>query len=89
MSGRPEGDLAIDLARDSTQAGTYPIVLISYHIACTKYDDSNEAALVKAFENYVISEQGQQDAADAAGSAPMSDALRQKAQAAVDMIQTS
>ena len=89
VSGRPDGDLAIELARDSTEAGTYPIVLISYHIACTAYDDANEAALVKAFENYVISEQGQQDAADAAGSAPMSDTLREKAQAAVDMIQTS
>lgn len=89
MTGRPDGDLAIDLARDSTASGTYPIVLISYHIACTKYDDSNEAALVKAFENYVISEQGQQDAAKTAGSAPMSDTLRQKAQSAADMIQTS
>lgn len=89
VSGRPDGDLATNVARDTTESGVYPIVLLSYHIACTAYDDANIAELVKAFESYVISPEGQQDAADAAGSAPMSDAFREKAQAAVDMIQTS
>jgi phosphate transport system substrate-binding protein len=35
---------------------------------------------------YVISEEGQQAAAEAAGSAPISDTLRQQAQTAVDAI---
>ena len=36
----------------------------SYHIGCTKYDDAAKATLVKAFETYVISEEGQQAAAE-------------------------
>ena len=41
---------------------------------------------MSAFLGYVISEEGQQAAADAAGSAPISDALREQAQGAVDAI---
>lgn len=87
VSGRPETDLATELARDTTESGAYPIVLISYHIACTQYEDAEQAALVKAFETYVISEDGQSAAAETAGSAPMSSSLREKAQAVVDQIQ--
>jgi phosphate transport system substrate-binding protein len=50
------------------------------------YDDQAKADLVKAFMGYVISEEGQQAASEAAGSAPISDALRQQAQGAVDAI---
>ena len=35
---------------------------------------------------YVISEEGQQASAEAAGSAPISDALREEGQTAVDAI---
>ena len=75
-----------ELARDTAEAGTYPITLISYELACTQYDSEEEAALVKGFLNYLISPDGQSAAAENAGSAPLSDALRSKFQPAVDAI---
>jgi phosphate transport system substrate-binding protein len=86
ISGRGAYDFAIELARDTAESGSYPIVLVSYHIGCIAYDDQEKASLVKDFMGYVISEEGQQAAAQAAGSAPISDALRQQAQTAVDAI---
>ena len=86
VQGRGEYDFAIELARDTAESGSYPIVLVSYHIGCIAYDDQEKAGLVKDFMGYVISEEGQQAAAEAAGSAPISDALREQAQTAVDAI---
>jgi phosphate transport system substrate-binding protein len=86
IEGRGEYDFAIELARDTAESGNYPIVLVSYHIGCVAYDDQEKAGLVKDFMAYVISEEGQQAAAEAAGSAPISDALREQAQTAVDAI---
>ena len=86
VQGRGQYDFAIELARDTTASGSYPIVLVSYHIGCVTYDDQEKAGLVADFMGYVISQEGQQAAAQAAGSAPISDALRQQAQTAVDAI---
>jgi phosphate transport system substrate-binding protein len=86
VEGRGEYDFAIELNRDTTGSGEYPIVLVSYHVGCVEYDDQEKADLVKDFMGYVISEEGQQAAADAAGSAPISDTLREQAQGAVDAI---
>lgn len=86
VEGRGEHDMAIELERDTTEAGAYPLVLISYHVVCAQYDSQETADLVKAFESYVISEDGQKTAADSAGSAPLSDTLREQATAAVDSI---
>jgi phosphate transport system substrate-binding protein len=77
-SGRPAGDLAIDVDRTSTDASAYPLVLISYQVVCQTYKDKNVAALVKAFESYVVSAAGQQAAAKAAGSAPITSAVAAK-----------
>ena len=78
-----------DLARDTTESGTYPIVLVSYELLCTQYDSAEEADLVKGFYNYVLSPEGQQAAAENAGSAPLSDGLREKFQPAVEAISAS
>lgn len=86
VAGRGTYDLAIDVNRTPTAAGEYPIVLVSYHIGCTTYSDPATAALVRAFEEYVISPEGQQAAAEAAGSAPLTDALRARSRTAVDAI---
>ncbi|SFK36109.1 phosphate ABC transporter substrate-binding protein PstS [Geodermatophilus ruber] len=86
VAGRGEYDFAIELNRDTTGSGEYPIVLVSYHIGCIEYDDQETAALVRNFMGYVISKDGQQAAADSAGSAPISDGLREQAQRAVDAI---
>ncbi|WP_369070540.1 phosphate ABC transporter substrate-binding protein PstS [Kineococcus terrestris] len=86
VEGRPEGDIALEIARTTTEAGTYPIVLVSYHIVCSTYADQAEADLTKAFVEYVVSEDGQQAAADAAGSAPISENLRTQITSSLDTI---
>ena len=86
IEGRAEYDMAMDLARDTSAEGSYPVVLVSYEIFCPQYDSQETADLAKAFGEYVISEEGQQTAADAAGSAPMSENLRTSAQEALDQI---
>jgi phosphate transport system substrate-binding protein len=86
VEGRDAADLAIELDRTSEAAGVYPIVLISYLIACSEYADADKAELTKAYLDYVISDEGQATAADAAGIAPISASLFEKAKAAVDSI---
>jgi phosphate transport system substrate-binding protein len=78
--------LAFALDRTSTDPATYPITLVSYEIACTTYDSADTAALVKGYLDYVISAEGQDAAAENAGSAPLTDALRNQDQPAVDAI---
>lgn len=84
--GRPVTSLAVNLDRTITDPSAYPLALVSYLIGCTLYDEANNAALVEAFFSYVISPEAQQAAALNAGSAPISDTLRTKAQAAIDVI---
>ncbi|SFD57976.1 phosphate transport system substrate-binding protein [Actinopolyspora alba] len=88
-TGQGEHVYAYDLARDTTESGTYPIVLVSYGMACGSYDDANTGELVRSYFEYLISEEGQQAAADAAGSAPISAGLREKLQPAVEAIGAS
>lgn len=65
-------DLAYQLDRTTTASGAYPLVLVSYHILCQQYDDPAERDLVTGFLTYVASPEGQQTAAAAAGSSPIS-----------------
>jgi phosphate transport system substrate-binding protein len=82
---RTEGDLAIKVDRSTTAAGAYPLMLVSYLIACPTYDAA-KADLVKSFLTRVVSAEGQQEAADNAGSAPLPASLQEKARAIVDSI---
>ena len=84
--GRSEGDLVFEVDPAAAPAGSYPIALVSYLIACEQYDDSATADLVRAYFEYVTSEEGQQVASEAAGSAPLSDSLRDKITAAIALI---
>jgi phosphate transport system substrate-binding protein len=86
LTGRAATDLAVKLDRTTTDSTQYPLVLVSYHIGCLQPKDAARGATLKAFENYVISAAGQQSAAKAAGSAPISDSQRQKSQQVVDQI---
>lgn len=86
VEGRGDSSFAYDLSRDTTESGIYPIVLVSYNIACATYDNEGDAAIVKAFFTYIASEEGQQAAADAAGSAPISASLREQILPAIDGI---
>jgi phosphate transport system substrate-binding protein len=80
---------AYKLDRKTESEGTYPIVLTSYLIACTQYKSASEAELVKAYAEYVISPEGQELAAEQAGSAPLSPALTKKVTPAVEAIEAS
>lgn len=73
-----------DIARDAP--GTYPIILVSYLLARQNYDDADIAATVKGYLTYIASVEGQQAAARAAGSAPISQDLRTRVTAAIDTI---
>ncbi|MDO5662064.1 MAG: phosphate ABC transporter substrate-binding protein PstS [Brachybacterium sp.] len=84
--GRGEHDIVVDLDRSIEDDGAYPLVLIAYMIVCDTYADQETADKVKGFTTYVISEDGQNAAAENAGSAPLSESLREDAQAAVDSI---
>lgn len=86
VEGRGEGDLSMEIDRATEEAGVYPIVLISYLIGCVEYQDAAQAELAKAYFSYVASAEGQDTAAEAAGSAPISDTLREKVDAAIALI---
>jgi phosphate transport system substrate-binding protein len=74
---------AFELERTSTDTSTYPIVLVSSLITCT---NGENADLVKALFEYAISADGQQAAADNAGSAPLTQKTTDQIQGAVDAI---
>lgn len=86
VPNRGPADLALTLDRTPDAAGIYPIVLVSYQIMCPKYENAQTAQLVRAFQSYVISEAGQHVSAKHAGSAPITDTMRKKAQAAIARI---
>jgi phosphate transport system substrate-binding protein len=75
VEGRAADDLAIALDRSTQDPSHYPLVLVSYSIVCSEYQDPAQGALVKAYISYITSADGQKAAADAAGSAPLSDDL--------------
>lgn len=81
--GREEHDIVVNLDRE---AEGYPIVLISYGVACAKYEDEKVAEVVKGYLTYITSEEGQKLAAEQAGSAPLSADMTAKVKAAIDSI---
>ncbi|MDL9981054.1 phosphate ABC transporter substrate-binding protein PstS [Microbacterium sp. ASV49] len=86
VSGRAANDLAIQINRKDTQAGAWPLVLVSYVIACQNYTDAAKAALVSGYVQYIASDAAQQTAATQAGSAPLSADLAKKVSAAAASI---
>ncbi len=88
-SGRPAGDIALDINRTPSASDAYPVILVSYLIGCTSYADAADAANVKGYFTYVTSEAGQEAAASAAGSAPLSESLRTQITTSLESIQTS
>lgn len=86
VEGRPEVDMAYELDRATQEAGVYPIVLTSYLIACRTYPDEQTAQLVKGYLSYVVGPEGQQAAAESAGSAPLSPSIQKTALDIIDDI---
>jgi phosphate transport system substrate-binding protein len=85
VEGRSEGDLSIELDRTPAD-GAYPVVLVAYLVGCETYEDSAQGELVKAYFEYMASTEGQEAAAEGAGSAPISDTLFEKVSAAIELI---
>ena len=92
VEGSPAGDtagdtdLAIKLDRETTDPTHYPLVLVSYLITCTEFVDADVAPAVKAYIQYVTSEDGQAEAAASAGAAPLSSELSAKVATALELI---
>ena len=86
VEGRPEYSYAVEVNRETEGSGEYPIVLVSYHVGCVEYEDQETADLVKDFMTYVTSEEGQQASSESAGSAPISDGLREQATGAIEAV---
>ncbi len=86
VEGRSDASMAVDLDRKTEEGGVYPVVLTSYLIACQAYEDAEQAELVQAFMAYVLGDDGQQFAAEEAGSAPLSDSLQKEARTVIDEI---
>jgi phosphate transport system substrate-binding protein len=86
VEGRPDTDLAYALDRKTTDPSHYPLVLVSYALACQEYEDAETGTLVKEFLSYITSEEGQAEAADSAGAAPLSADLSAKVATALEAI---
>ncbi|MDP4333066.1 phosphate ABC transporter substrate-binding protein PstS [Curtobacterium sp. A7_M15] len=86
VSGRAENDLAIDINRTDTAENAWPLVLVSYAIACQEYKDADKGKLVKGYLDYVVSKDAQDAAAKEAKSAALSTDLAEKAAKAVASI---
>ena len=86
VDGRAENDMAVEVDRTTTESGAYPLVLVSYVIACPTYADEAKSELVKGYLTYVLGTSGQSAAAEAAGSAPLSASFGKDAVAVVDKI---
>jgi phosphate transport system substrate-binding protein len=83
---QPATSMATDIDRTATAKGDYPLMLVSYLLACQKYSDSGTADMVKGYLTYIVSSEGQQAAAQAAGSAPLDSSLSSKATSIISKI---
>ncbi|MGQ0624189.1 MAG: phosphate ABC transporter substrate-binding protein PstS [Sporichthyaceae bacterium] len=86
VAGQSPTSFAYTLNRATDAAGTYPLVLVAYSLACTQYDTQAEVDLVKAFLSYIASDEGQAVAAGAAKSAPLTPTQRDQFLAAINTI---
>jgi phosphate transport system substrate-binding protein len=77
---------AYTVQRTPTDASSYPVLLVSYLMGCTKYSDTSTTDLVKAYFSYIISDEGQQVAAQNAGSAPIPPGIKKEDEPAITAI---
>jgi len=86
IEGRDATDLAIALDRKTTDPSHYPLVLVSYIVTCLEFTDAEAGAVVKSYVTYLASEEGQAEAAESAGAAPLSADLSAKVATALASI---
>lgn len=63
--------VVVQVNHTSTNPEAYPIVLVSYAVACTQYHNSKTTQFMRAWLEYVASKQGQHLASKNAGTAPL------------------
>ena len=66
-----DSDLAIAVDHEATEAGAWPLLLVSYLVVCEHYADAELGALVGAYATYIVSPKAQQAASEGTGSAPL------------------
>jgi phosphate transport system substrate-binding protein len=79
----PESSIIVELTR-TPEEPSYPIVLMSYFMMCDTYTDAAQGEAVKAYAEYITSDEGQEIAAQNAGAAPLSDTLQEEITAILD-----
>jgi phosphate transport system substrate-binding protein len=77
---------AYKVQRTPTDPSSYPVLLVSYLMGCTKYSDTSTTDLVKAYFSYIVSDEGQQLAAQQAGSAPIPPGIKKEDEPAITAI---
>ena len=77
-------DLTLKLDYATKVAGAYPIILVTYEIACTKYADAAKGALVQSFLSYTAG--AGQDSLKQLGYAPLPADIHAKVQASIAKI---
>ncbi|MFJ7250357.1 phosphate ABC transporter substrate-binding protein PstS [Kitasatospora sp. NPDC098652] len=77
-----DGDLALALDYGTKADNAYPIVLVTYEIACDKGNKAETLDTLKSFLNYTISDAAQKSIGDK-GYVPMPAAIGDKVKAAV------
>ncbi|MGW7686503.1 phosphate ABC transporter substrate-binding protein PstS [Kribbella sp. NPDC054772] len=78
-------DLALKLDYATKAPGAYPIILVTYEIACTKGLPAEKTALVKSFLSYFVSKDGQASLTDL-NYAPLPAEIQTKVEAAIKAI---
>ncbi len=77
-------DLTLKLNYATKASGAYPIILVTYEIACSKYSDAKIGSQVKSFLTYTAN--GGQASLKDLGYAPLPSSIQSKVQAAVATI---
>jgi phosphate transport system substrate-binding protein len=88
-AAKPAGtgnDLKLSLDYATKTKGAYPIVLVTYEIACSKGLPADKAAMVKSFLAFYASKDEQKSLTDI-GYAPLPEDVRTKVAAAVEALQ--
>lgn len=73
-------DLKLKMDYMTTEAGAYPIVLVTYEVVCTKGSPADKAGLIRSFLSYTSSTEGQSQL-EKLGYAALPESLRARVEA--------
>ena len=78
-------DLRLELDYATTEAGAYPILLVTYEIVCSVNEDADKQAQIKAFLTHFAAPETQA-ALEEIGYAPLPASVESKVQTAIDAL---